>query len=68
MTFPNSGFSGTPFITVSVVTTLNNTIPICPIVRSPGKLTFVVDSIRPDTGVHIAKHDIHWMSIGTRVL
>jgi len=68
VTFFNSGFSGKPFTTVSAVTTLNNTVPITLNIRGLSNLVFTVDSIRPDTGVHIKGHDVHWMSIGTRVL
>ena len=66
VTFPNSGYSGRPFVVVTPKLTTETTSCILWI-DSVGATSFMVQS-RLTNGATTSSHSFNWMSIGTRTL
>src|SRR2546428_1122450 len=67
VTFPNSGFSGAPFVSVSAQTQVG-TRAIFPVARGITGATMTVDSWLTDFATRASGHSLTWFSIGTRTL
>src|SRR2546430_953246 len=70
ITFPNSGFSGLPFVTVSMLTSpLNGVLaPIITQVTSTNFILLVYSAQNQSVPLSASLTSVMWMSVGTRVL